>query len=687
MAGREEEGRVLKVAVIGCGRMGEHHVRAAQRIPGVVVTCVVDPDPRAVERVKAALGVEGGFTSLDELLDRAGHIDAAHIVSPPRLHAETARRLLERGVHVYVEKPFTETFAEASALLRLATSRKLIAMPGHQLMFEKPTELAMRLLPGIGRVVHVESFFSFRPSRPTDGRPGLTQAAQLLDILPHPTYLLDHFLPEDDTAGLEITHLSADESGEIRALVRKGRATGIVVTTLTGRPVESYVKVVGSRGTLSVDYVRGIVVRSLEAGTLGKIVNPYAETWTRLWGTTSSLARRFLKKERYYPGLTEAFGRFYGAIREGAPAPVRDDNILRTVELCELAAARIEAAGREAELEATGRQAGFEAAAAPTIAVTGGTGFLGVPIVRSLVGRGEIPLVLSRRIPSVEERVEGAVYQRADLADPDSLEQLPATVRTVIHAAAETVGGWDAHERNSVQATRNLVQAASRRGIDRLIYVSSIAVVSKDAAEPITSQSPTEPDGRSRGPYVWGKLRGEDEARTLGAQLGVRVKAVRPSALVDNSDFSPPGKLGRALGPAFIAIGPKRAPLATIDVGVAGNVLAWASVNFERAPEVLNLTDPGAPTRRELADRLKATVPGLRILWFPWWLVHFLNIALWIPQKVLRPGKPAINLPAVFRSPRYRTDDVTAILAQLAESRRQRGVEATEVGRETAFAE
>jgi nucleoside-diphosphate-sugar epimerase len=413
--------------------------------------------------------------------------------------------------------------------------------------------------------------------------------------------------------------------------------------------------VVGSRGTLHVDYVRGTVVRSLEAGTLGKIVNPYAEAWTRLVGTTGSLARRFLKRERFYPGLAEAFESFYRAIRSGSPSPVSDQSVLDTVDLCERTSLAIRA---RLEPSRPGTLA------SPTVAVTGGTGFLGAPTVRALLRRGVTPLVLARRVPPTAARVPGARYEAVDLGSAESLD-LPSSVETVIHAAAETVGGWEAHERNSVQATRNLLTAMSRRGIDRLVYVSSIAVVARDAREPIAADAPTEREPRSRGPYVWGKLSGEEEAVRLGRELGIDVRVVRPSALVDSADFSPPGKLGRSLGPAFVAIGPKKRPLATIDVHMAGEVLAWTATNFDDAPAVLNLTDPDTPTRQQLVENLRSTVPGLRVFWVPWTFVRMVSAALWLPQKILRPGRPPIDLTSVFRSPRYEVEPVEKVLAMV----------------------
>jgi len=501
----------------------------------------------------------------------------------------------------------------------------------------------------------VDSYFAFSPRREASGRRPRTAEEQLLDILPHPTYLLAYFLERGTGCAPEVDWTDASEEGWAHLGVRAGRATGSLVVTLEGRPVDSFVRLVGTRGSVHLDYVRGIALTSLGTGsTIEKIFDPYQRALALAWGSTKSLAARFLKKERSYPGLRPMFEDFYRHIRQDGVPPVTRDNILFSVDVGE----RVEARIRETEVL-------YEPPmGVPSVAVTGGSGFLGEHVVRELVEMGETPLVLARRRPTAARRIPGAAYQVADLAEPESLE-IPASVHAVIHCAAETAGSWDAHQRNSVDATRNLLQSAARAEVARFLHVSSLGIISARAREPIDEAAPVEPDPRSRGPYVWGKLESERIVREEGPPLGLDVRIVRPGAFVDAAAGDPPGRLGRALGPIFVAVGPRGGRVPTTDVHVAGVALARASRQIEVLPPVLHLLDPDAPTRKELARRLRQSRKKIHIVWLPWFILRGLSTVLVAFQKVIRPGRSAINVASAFAAPRCAAGEAERVLRDL----------------------
>ena len=70
-----------------------------------------------------------------------------------------------------------------------------------------------------------------------------------------------------------------------------------------------------------------------------------------------------------------------------------------------------------------------------------------------------------------------------------------------------------------------------------------------------------------------------------------------------------------------------------------------------------------APTRGELADRLRAVRPDLRFLWLPFPVVWMLSTALWIALKAVRPGKPPLDLYSAFKSESYDSKLAGAIIA------------------------
>ena len=650
----------LRIGFVGAGRMAQDHVKAILRISGARVAAVADPALPARVAMRALVPEAEEFDSLESML-AADRCDVIHVCTPPSTHFRLAAAALQAGRHVYVEKPFVESSAEAAELLAIAERRGLKVAAGHQLLFESPTRVTTRFLPAIGKVVHVESYFAFRTvRRAPGGRVPLRPDLQLLDILPHPVYVLLHFLEKCSEGRTEIAALEVSETGTVHALLRRGHLTGTLVVTLEGRPVESYARLSGTNGALFADYVRGTVQRQIGPGSSGidKALSPFRTASQLVFGTTRALGARALKKQRSYPGLVELFEAFYDSVRQGTPPPMSPESLAETTRIWEQVATKLEQHRQATLAEEPAPRTG------PAIVVTGGTGFLGKEVVSCLVAHGDRVRVLARREPASWERVAGAEYAVADLGVPLS-PALMADATTVIHAAAETAGGWEEHQRNSIDATANVLRAAAAAGVRDVIHLSSIAVLAKSGA--MSEATPLAADGRTLGPYVWGKLESERMATDLGRELGLTVRIARPGPIVDSRAFEPPGRLGKRVGNLFIAVGSPGQRLPVIDVRFAARVLTWMAHHGPEAPAVLNLVQPELPTKRELLAELRRTNPDLRVVWLPTPLLFVLSGVATVLQKVLRPRKAAVSVRKVFAVEQVDTSRI-AELAPAVES-------------------
>ncbi len=648
----------LRVAIVGAGRIAIHHAGAIQRSRTTArVVAVADPDETMRERLRAVCGGARGFRTLEEVLSGES-VDVVHVCTPPGLHEQLALKAVQAGCHAYVEKPFALTASAADRVVTLAQSEGVRVCAGHQLLFETPTLRAMALLPALGAVIHVESFFAFRPiRRRPDGRAALPADEQLLDILPHPVYLLLRFLSQAspgetaDTVAVEV-----GPGGTVHALVRSGPTTGTLTVTLDGRPVETYVTVVGGNGSVHADFVRGTSQHLIGPGSsaIDKALNPFRQARQLRWGSAAALTARVLRSQVAYPGMARIIESFYSSIRTGSTPPLSAREIVDTVRVCERIAAAL---GRNAPRRTV---SGGGGRTTPSVVVTGGTGLLGAALVRTLVAQGTGVRVLARRIPADWDRVEGAEYVAADLAS-DVDPELLRSAAVVVHCAAETAGSWDEHQKNSIGTTEHLIRAAARAGVAHIVHVSSVAVLAQPpTGAPIAESSPLEM-GRKSGPYVWGKATSEQLAVNLGAKLGLKVKIVRPAAIVDFAAFDPPGRLGRRLGNWFVAVGGRRERLGVVERDFAAQVLAWLASHFVEAPSVLNILSPALPSKAELVGRLRRTNPDLRVVWLPRLVLYPLSWVAFVLQKVLHPRQPATNVAAVFAHRRYETTLIASI--------------------------
>ncbi len=122
-----ENGRILKVAVIGVGHLGQHHARIYTELPGAELVGVADISDARRREVADRLGVPhyGDYRAL------LGKVDAVSVAVPTAVHHEIARAFLEAGCDVLVEKPITRTLPEADDLVAVAAAGGRILQVGH----------------------------------------------------------------------------------------------------------------------------------------------------------------------------------------------------------------------------------------------------------------------------------------------------------------------------------------------------------------------------------------------------------------------------------------------------------------------------------------------------------------------------------------------------------------------------
>tara|TARA_B100000315_G_scaffold98990_1_gene91088 strand:+ start:156 stop:1145 length:990 start_codon:yes stop_codon:yes gene_type:complete len=117
----------VKVGVIGVGHLGQHHVKHYVSLKDANLVGIVDTDQeRAVEISK-----QFDIPVFNELQDLLKQVDAVSIVTPTLYHAKIAETCITNDIHVFIEKPITETLEEAERLLVLSKEKDVMIQVGH----------------------------------------------------------------------------------------------------------------------------------------------------------------------------------------------------------------------------------------------------------------------------------------------------------------------------------------------------------------------------------------------------------------------------------------------------------------------------------------------------------------------------------------------------------------------------
>ncbi len=173
-----------------------------------------------------------------------------------------------------------------------------------------------------------------------------------------------------------------------------------------------------------------------------------------------------------------------------------------------------------------------------TIAVTGATGFLGRYVVEVLLARGTRVVAVVRNPGKAPELADqGVELRRADLAEPEALAAGFRGCDGVVSNAGLFALSYHSPAKyldTNIQGTRNVLEAAAKAGVERVVQVSSSVVYAPGATKPIPEEAPLRTRPRFMWPwkvYAASKALSEQEAWRLAEQLGIRLSTVRPTGI------------------------------------------------------------------------------------------------------------------------------------------------------------
>jgi predicted dehydrogenase len=185
---------VLRVGVIGYGYWGPNIVRNFHGLENCDVVAVCDRSPEALKRARRVYPGVHLTTDFNEILT-SPEIDAVAVITPVWTHYELAKSALLNGKHVFVEKPFTASSAQAEELIELAARKNLTIMVDHTFLFSGAVR-KIREVVDAGTLGPLYYFDSTRVNL------GLFQhdVSVVWDLAPHDLSIMDYIIGAEPQA-------------------------------------------------------------------------------------------------------------------------------------------------------------------------------------------------------------------------------------------------------------------------------------------------------------------------------------------------------------------------------------------------------------------------------------------------------------------------------------------------------
>ena len=162
----------LKIGVVGAGHLGKIHLRLLQESEAYDLVGFYDSQPQ----IAAKISREFGYRSFSDVSSLFESVDVIDIVTPTLSHFEYAKKSLESGLHVFLEKPITATVEEANELVSLAKTKGLLGMVGQ---VERFNPAFMAASPYIQNPMFIETH------RLAEFNPRGTDVSVVLDLMIH----------------------------------------------------------------------------------------------------------------------------------------------------------------------------------------------------------------------------------------------------------------------------------------------------------------------------------------------------------------------------------------------------------------------------------------------------------------------------------------------------------------------
>lgn len=519
---------LLNVVVIGCGAIAERqHLPLLMERADCRVTAIVDRNAQRVQDLVTRFGVAKAFTDIDELSNVK--VDAAVVGLPNALHGIVGSKLLSRGIHVLMEKPLATSVRDCDRLLEEAERSGAVLAVGLMRRFLKSGQFAKWAIESgrLGRIKNFEIGDGFVYAWPAASNAFISKelagGGVLMDLGAHTLDQLLWWLGDVESSEYYDDNVAGVEADCRIELTLKSGVTGIVELSRT-RDLSGMAVIRGENAELQVSLTRNTTRLRYLNGDF------------QIIGDSAKAMDQAAEDQRPAQLIAAEHDDFFQAIHSGRPTTISGIEARRSVALIEsLYAARkplklpwVSISDPQSD-QAEGKVY-TPSLKNKTVAVTGGTGFIGGRLIERLVleeGAQVRALVRNFSTASRLGRLPVEIVS-VNMTDKKAVQRAVEGCDVVMHCAHETKVDQSTKKLTISAGTRNLCDAVLATGVARFVHLSSVAVYGSTMDGDLRE---TTPWGRSTHPYTQAKRDTEKLVLEMHKKAGLPAVILQPAVV------------------------------------------------------------------------------------------------------------------------------------------------------------
>lgn len=628
----------LRVALIGCGNMAKVHLGYVKKYVADEKIALCDKDEFKLHQFISNVAKRHRYTDLEKMILEF-RPQVAHVLTPPTSHKVIAKKLLEAGCNVLIEKPMCMSSEEAEEIIQTAAQKGCLVCIDHTRILDPIIVKVKEIIESgaMGKIVNISADYSHDYLEKADVDSTSKWITDLpggvfFDIIAHPLSLLEYFLPDLRVLYTSCQKNENDIVTDVWSIFDSKSASCSLHMSLRLFPLKNSIVFECTDGTLEVDFRNFLLLKRKTYAlpdAVGRVVRNISVGFQIIKGTVSNAFSFIFGKLDSYEGLDRIISKYYSAIVSKGDSPVSAENGMKLMLLIEKIFPN---GGFKKESSERNEERRFKEA---DILVTGGTGFIGKRLVDRLVKKGKNVRILTHK-DLKEAKAELTFIAdnkveiiKGDISNYCDVKKAVYGVNTIYHLAAATKGDWNYHVDATIRGTKNILDAGAEAGVRRLVYASTLSVY-KSVSFPrkgiVDEDFPYEDRPLKRGFYSNAKLTAEKMVREYSKTGKMAISILRPGLV-----YGPGGKkfhqdIGYRLGKKAVIVlgmGRKSIPLTYIENVVDAFVLAGEA--DQKKNSIFNVVDNDHPSQQDYIMQYKQlTDSKIFTIRIPMWSVLFL---------------------------------------------------------------